>query len=579
MILRIHKKSKDGIDYILMNEATDAPLELFIDGSLPNHWAMSEVPNEQTLRNLAKGFYNGQPLTRNAGSEARNEGWLITVVADESVQALYQAGDSDAHRGAIEKAFLATARKAVGRLEQDGVNTRRGHKAQLFGVGKLERMTRDGRPLLHYHVLVMNFGRSLEDGRFEALNFRQAYYLQHYHQTALTKEFAYRLTEQFNFKVSRNPRGGISIRGVTQEWLKARMQGASQKLEAFKAKVGTANQKVIDRFNRFTRTAKQAWSLGERFSTWRQQGQRLGLYLKDLPKRSLRYINEKQTDNLSLRYVKRAIRWESNQSNLINQRKLTASALIEAIADERVNEASICKAIDRVKQTPARYGVEIWTVKEKPYFVLKRNGVLLNHAFQSAADMVQNPLRKHRIPQKHLHHLHQGCIPNESLFLMQAASGERLSILPPKYKSVAQTLAEYYGKHRGYRVMLVGKHFKTLPKGVAGEYVTVENFIKRTQPKRFLETFLRVRHYRLHGPHHTAGLMEKISKPDWKLNRKTTVVVDPAQFRAGELNAVLTYLERRRCKVVLLADTNITSEIQNRVNIRQDPSINMGMKL
>lgn len=581
MIARIHKMSSGGIDYLLQQEDTNEPVSLLVDGSLASHWGLKDGTDVETLRELEKGYYQGQPLVRNAGSPLRNEGWLVTIVADQSIQELYRAADFEDHRKEIECQFLSKARGIVKLMEQDGVITRSGDKPQLMMVGKLEWLTRDGRPLLHFHGYLFNFGRSIEDGRFGAINMRDAYRLQHYYQSVLTKEFAHGLVEKLSLDVRNAPHGGIRIRGVNRAWTESHKQTRNKVLEDFKAKVGVARQKLIDRFNRMTRSVKKSWNLSERMKTFQEHGRKFGLYISRLPKRTFRNIQEHRSERLATYYVRRALQWESNWHTYISRKRLEGSALIEAASDERVTGQHISRVVDRMASDPKRYKVDVWKKDEKCFFVLERNSRLLNRAYSDAAAMTFRKARGHRISERHLRHLQHDADAEAVKILEQASKGAFLTLIDPKQKSTAKKLAEYYGSQKGHRVIMVGKDFRSLPRGLAGEYVTPRTFIKKTQPKKFVEVFLRVRqHPRLRGPHHTAKVMEQIRKPDWKLSKKTTVVVDPAHFSAIELQTIVKHVEQRRCKMVMVASPSMVCEIENARKIQQpSPSINMEAKL
>lgn len=405
MIGRIHKYKQGGLDYMLFNEDLSSPLELHLDGSLAKHWHMSRPHSIETLQQLSKGFYNGKALVRNAGSNLRNEGWIITFVADPMIQAMYAAADCEDKRKQLENDFLAEARRFPAMIEEDGARLRNGRKPEVITLSKLERTTRDGRQLLHIHTYLFNVGHNSQTRTFGALSLRRGYKLQKYYQTVMTKGFANRLMTNLHFDVYRRRDNSIGIRGITAEWLNARLSNASTRLNTFKSKVGLRKQKVIERFNRFTRTVKQQWDLKERLATWRSKGVALGWYLKDLQTRSIRFITDEQQKRLSVRYTKRAIRWESNRVNLVSQKTLIASTCIEAFRDARVTEDSIKEAIEKIKLNPKKYGLESWKYEGSEYLVLLRNGQLITKAISKTALMAGTKSKRHKVAEKELAHL------------------------------------------------------------------------------------------------------------------------------------------------------------------------------
>lgn len=578
MIVRFHNSKTGGIDYILWREDPSRELELVVDGSLSTRWCMKEVPSVEMLKQLAAGFHNGLPLTRNAGSPHRHEGWLVTVVADQSIQALYRAADCETKRTQIETEFLTVARRITSMLEKEGVTTRRGHQAELLSLGKLERITRDGRQLLHFHAYVFNFGRSVESGEFGALSFKKAFDLQRYYQNILTKDFANRLITKLHFDVYRRRDNGLGIRGVTKGWIAAWKADSNQRLKSFKNTVGVRRQKLIDQFNRYSRVAKQQWNLEERLATWRKQGEKFGWYLRTLPTRTLRYLTEKQVEQLSTRYVKRAIRWESNHANLVRPSSLVASALVESLRDERVNEANIKQAITKMMKSPRKYGLDTWKVKDTEYLILLRNSQLMREAIKRSATMGTQHHRRHKIDKKELAHHALYLDQDNTVTLNQFATGEYLTFVPADRKQALHAIMESFAS-RKYRTIIVTKSPRLRPKGIEGEFVTVANFIKKTQPKKFAEIFWRVRQHRLRGIRHTAQMMDMIRRPDWKLKSRTTVLIDPSNCKAAELKVMMDYLHRKRCKVIMLSDNHIAMQMQHELKQQQQMSMKMGMKL
>jgi hypothetical protein len=578
MTVRIHNSKSGGIDYILFSEDPSQELEFVLDGSLRSHWSMTKVPSVETLKQLSAGFYNGLPLTRNAGSPHHHEGWIVTVVADQPIQALYQAADCETKRAQIESEFLIVARRITSLLEKEGVTTRRGHQAELLSIGKLERITRDGRPMLHFHAYVFNFGRSVESGEFGALSFKKAFDLQRYYQNILTKDFANRLITKLHFDVYRRRDNGLGIRGVTNRWIAAWKADSNPRLKAFKNTVGVRRQKLIDQFNRYSRLAKQQWNLEERLATWRQQGEKFGWYLRNLPTRTFRYLSVKQVERLSTRYVKRAIRWESNHANLVCPKTLVASALVESLRDERVNEETIKQAITKMMTNPRKYGLDTWKVKNTEYVILLRNSQLMRQAIQRSATMSMKHHRRHKIDKKELAHQALYLDKANTVTLNQFATGEYLTFVPADKKQALGAILKSYAS-RKYRTIIISKSARLRPKDVDGEFVTVANFIKKTQPKKFAEIFWRVRQHRLRGIRHAAQMMDAIRKPDWKLKARTSVLIDPSNCKAAELKVMMDYLHRKRCKVIMLSDNPIAMQMQHEMKQQQQMSMKMGMKL
>jgi hypothetical protein len=578
MIFRLQKRKTGGLDYILTNEDSVDPLELYLDGSLAKHWHMNSVPTEDVLVQLSKGYYNGLPLTRNAGSKLRTEGWLITVVADPSIQALYAAADCETKRKQVEQLFLTEARRAASMLEQDGAKLRNGQNAELIMVSKLERLTRDGKQLLHFHGFVFNVGRNSQTRKFAALSVRRAYKLQAYYQAVMTKGLANRLISQLHFDVYRKPDNSIGIRGISKEWLYARKQGVDSRLHQFKQRVGIGKQKLIERFNRITRAAKQQWNVGEQLAKWRVRGQQKGWQLKDLPTRTVRLIQSANENRLALRYIKRAIRWESNQANLIGHNSLIASACTESLRDERVTEASIKRALERIKLDPKKYGLEQWKHGAFDYFVLLRNGQLLRNSISNAATLTRQKSSRLKIGEIALAHLQRDLDFSNRKVLDAFKDGNRLTFVPKGREQAVNIALRYFAEHKKHRIVLISRYASTKPPGIDGDFVSVADFIKRTQPKQFMEIYLRVRQHRLRSPHHTAKLMDKLRKPEWKLQRKTTVVIDPTSCRAAELDTIVRYLKRRKCKVLLM-EGQFTTQLQTEMALQQQRSMKLGVHL
>ncbi|HQR43963.1 MAG TPA: relaxase domain-containing protein, partial [Gemmatales bacterium] len=385
-------------------------------------------------------------------------------MADQSIQALYRAADCETKRTQIETEFLTVARRITSMLEKEGVTTRRGHQAELLSLGKLERITRDGRQLLHFHAYVFNFGRSVESGEFGALSFKKAFDLQRYYQNILTKDFANRLITKLHFDVYRRRDNGLGIRGVTKGWIAAWKADSNQRLKSFKNTVGVRRQKLIDQFNRYSRVAKQQWNLEERLATWRKQGEKFGWYLRTLPTRTLRYLTEKQVEQLSTRYVKRAIRWESNHANLVRPSSLVASALVESLRDERVNEASIKQAITKMMTRPRKYGLDTWKVKDTEYLILLRNSQLMRQAIKRSATMGTQHHRRHKIDKKELAHYALYLDQDNTVTLNQFVTGEYLTFVPADRKQALHAIMESYAS-RKYRTIIVSKSPRLRPKG------------------------------------------------------------------------------------------------------------------
>jgi conjugative relaxase-like TrwC/TraI family protein len=103
------------------------------------------------------------------------QGFDLTFSAPKSVSVLYAVGDEDI-RGAVVGAHEAAVRDALGYLEREAVQVRRGragcvkeHAGGLVAGAYRHRTSRAGDPQLHTHVVAANLARGA-DGRWTALH-------------------------------------------------------------------------------------------------------------------------------------------------------------------------------------------------------------------------------------------------------------------------------------------------------------------------------------------------------------------------------------------------------------------------
>ncbi|WP_419594088.1 MobF family relaxase, partial [Thiolapillus sp.] len=134
-----------------------------------------EVDGKDFARTLLGYGQNFKKLVQNAGDSERRAGQDLTFSAPKTVSVAWALADDAELKSGIEEAQRRAVDKALERIEQDYLFTRRGHGGQdrehaaMVAAVFDHQTSREQDPQLHSHCFVMNVCRR-EDGTFGTID-------------------------------------------------------------------------------------------------------------------------------------------------------------------------------------------------------------------------------------------------------------------------------------------------------------------------------------------------------------------------------------------------------------------------
>ncbi|UGS36114.1 ATP-dependent RecD-like DNA helicase [Capillimicrobium parvum] len=189
----------------------------------------------ETLLVEARHPRTGEPLRPGGGFAV--QGFDLTFSAPKSVSVLFAAGDEQV-RTAVVRGHEAAVRDALGYLEREAVQVRRGaagavkeHAGGLIAGAYRHRTSRAGDPQLHTHVVAANLAQGA-DGRWTALHaaplYAHAKTVGYLYQAALRDQLSRSLGVQWGPVV----KGAAEIEGMPREALEHFSQRRAEILDA-----------------------------------------------------------------------------------------------------------------------------------------------------------------------------------------------------------------------------------------------------------------------------------------------------------------------------------------------------------
>ena len=188
------------------------------------------------------------------------QGFDLTFSAPKSVSVLFAVGD-DRLRAEIARGHEAAVRDALGYLEREAVQVRRGtggaikeHAGGLIAAAYRHRTSRAGDPQLHTHVVAANLAKGA-DGRWTALHaaplYTHAKTAGYLYQSALRDQ----LTRSLGVEWTQVAKGAAEIQGIPRETLEHFSQRRAEILRALDER-GLASGKAAQVAALETRQAK-----------------------------------------------------------------------------------------------------------------------------------------------------------------------------------------------------------------------------------------------------------------------------------------------------------------------------------
>lgn len=270
-----------------------------------------DVVRPDDLERLFRGFGpNREPLVQNAGGEKRRSGLELNFSLPKDYSILYALGD-DETRAKIKQIFLRIVREHLDYIQEQFAAARRGHDGKTvepchltFAI-YIHHTCREGTPLLHAHVVVVNAAARL-DGTIGAVDFRPLYKAQRLLSVMLDVRAASGLRQDLNMSVSRNG-WTFRIRSIPAELIRLWTPRSRQIARAL-AGSSEHSPKAKAKAARATRGKRQKFRLDERLTAWAEQAGALAVPVRELLSRCKERAFKPPTPEVETRRATEAVR-------------------------------------------------------------------------------------------------------------------------------------------------------------------------------------------------------------------------------------------------------------------------------
>ncbi|WP_419633858.1 MobF family relaxase [Thiolapillus sp.] len=238
-----------------------------------------EVDGKDFARTLLGYGQNFKKLVQNAGDSERRAGQDLTFSAPKTVSVAWALADDAELKSGIEEAQRRAVDKALERIEQDYLFTRRGHGGQdrehaaMVAAVFDHQTSREQDPQLHSHCFVMNVCRR-EDGTFGTIDNSFFYKIQKelgaYYRVELAKEM-----QNLGLAVERDG-DSFRLKNIDPR-LEKQFSKRRDQIESKLAEVGSHSARASETAALDTRKDKEHSSGEALEESWRAQAAELGI--------------------------------------------------------------------------------------------------------------------------------------------------------------------------------------------------------------------------------------------------------------------------------------------------------------